>query len=87
MSGNNDLELNLSPIKKQPVSRGRRANNSATKQGFLDDDDDTLIVGSPLQSRPVSGDLFAGEFSGFVFRFELMLLVKLVVWMMMQWNV
>ena len=35
MSGNNDLELNLSPIKKPTASRGRRANNSATKQGTL----------------------------------------------------
>ena len=35
MSGNNDLELNLSPIKKPTASRGRRANNSATKQGKL----------------------------------------------------
>ena len=63
MSGKDDLELNLSPIKKPAAARGRRANNSATRnQGFLEDDngDDTLIVGSPLQSRPVSGDLFAG---------------------------
>jgi hypothetical protein len=35
MSVDNDLELNLSPIKKPTASRGRRANNSATKQGKL----------------------------------------------------
>ena len=61
MSGKDDFELNLSPIKKPTASRGRRANTATT--GFLDEDptdDDTLVVASPLQSRPVSGDLFAG---------------------------
>lgn len=56
---NNDFELSLSPtIKKSAPSKGRRA---TTKQGFLDQSDDDLMVGSPLQSRPVSGDLFLDE--------------------------
>ena len=62
---NNDFELNLSPVRKPTAAKGRRANASATKQGFLDDDtdaiDDTLLSGSPLQSRPVSGDLFLDD--------------------------
>merc|ERR1712156_1247500 len=62
MSGKDDFELNLSPIKKPTASRGRRANTATT--GFLDEDpadDDPLVVASPLQSRPVSGDLFADD--------------------------
>jgi hypothetical protein len=61
-----DLDLSLSPIKKSAPAKGRRANHSATKQGFLeadDNDDQTLAaaMSSPLKSRPISGELFLDD--------------------------
>ena len=52
------MDLSLSPVKRSAPSKGRRATNSATKQGFLDDDDSLGGPGSPLKQRPVSGELF-----------------------------
>ena len=55
----NDLDLNLSPIKRPAPAKGRRATNN---QGFLDEDnDETMTLGSPLQSRPLSGEFLLDD--------------------------
>ena len=57
----NEFDLSLSPtVRRSAPTKGRRAN----QQGFQEDHDEDLGFNSPLESRPLSGELLLDDNDG-----------------------
>ena len=58
----NEFDLSLSPVRRSAPTKGRRAN----QQGFLEEQDgeEELGFNSPLESRPLSGELLLDDNDG-----------------------